>query len=446
MKFGTAKLLSGVGLLIALCVGIGLFVRGDRRVEATASAPSTEAIDLRLATPADSRVRSAQEQIKRSPSAAGGYQLLCSAFAQKARETGDFSFNQRAEAALDRANQIDPDNYDSLKLRAKLALTFHRFAEALELAKKAQALRPEDHDVYGALTDAYVELGQYEQAIAAAQKMVNLRPDTASYSRVSYLRTLHGDTEGAITAMKVAVKAADPSDPESVAWCRVQLGIELLHSGATAEAEREFDRALTVFPEYHLALAAKGQARVAAGDLETAIALYLRAQQRVPLPETAIALGDLYTRAGRGEAARQQYQLVEFIEQGNAGATYSRLLAIFYADHDVKVDEALALARREREVRADIYASDTLAWCLFKTGDLDAASREMEQALRLKTRDARLYFHAGAIADARGESRKAVEFLRKALAIDPNFDSRQAEQSRKLLAKHQVDLRGKRNG
>ncbi len=81
------------------------------------------------------------------------------------------------------------------------------------------------------MVDALVEMGEYERAVDAAQKMVDLRPDTASYSRVSYLRALHGDTKGAIDAMKMAAEAANPKNPESVAWCRVHLGDVLMNFG-----------------------------------------------------------------------------------------------------------------------------------------------------------------------------------------------------------------------
>ena len=74
-----------------------------------------------------------------------------------------------------------------------------------------------------------------------------------------------------------------------------------MNTGRRAEAEREYDAALLVFPEYHLALAAKARARAADGELLKAVEYYERALQRVPLPETAAALGDLYAKLGRTE-------------------------------------------------------------------------------------------------------------------------------------------------
>lgn len=417
-------------LVLAVIFGLRFAAQGSRPATTVPPQVSLNA----PVTPADKRIQAAQNMIGQAPDKADGYNLLCAAYMQKARETGDFNFNSRAEAALARAFEVEPDNYDALKFRAKLLLTFHRFAEARTVALQALAQRPQDHDVYGALTDAAVELGDYPAAIEAAQKMVDLRPDTSSYARVSYLRALHGDTEGAIEAMVVAAKAADPRDPESVAWCYVQIGDELLNTGKSDKAELMFTRALDVFPDYHLALAAKGRGRVAAGDFDGALDFYRRAQQRVPLPETAIALGDLYTKLGRNAEAKQQYELVEFIERTGASAgTYSRLLALYYADHDSKLDEALAIARRERETRSDIFTCDALAWCLYKNGQFAEARTAIEEALRLKTRDARINYHAGMIYNALGEHVAAREHLKLAFAINPAFDLLQAEVAQRTI-------------
>ncbi|MEP6741097.1 MAG: tetratricopeptide repeat protein [bacterium] len=431
-------------IAIGVLVAFGFVLRGALHRRATARPahavqPSATPV---LATPADARIQAAQQMIAKSPNKPEGYNLLASAFMQKARETGDFGFNSRAEGVLNRAVEVDPENYDAIKLRAKLLLTYHRFSAALEVAHRAQAIRPDDHDNYGAITDANVELGDYPAAIAAAQKMVDLRPDSASYARVSYLRSLHGDGEGAIEAMKVAVKAANPNDPEAAAWCRVHLGDELMSNGKRREAEQEYDNALYFFPDYPLALAAKARALVAAGNFGDAVKFYERAQNRVPLPDTAVALGDLYARLGRADDAKREYDLVEFVERNSAASgTYSRQLAMFWADHDVNIEEALAIAQRERSDRRDIYTCDALAWILFKNHRLDEAKKSVEEALRLGTRDARLYYHAGMIYNELGDRQSAIRYLNLALQTNSNFDVMQAELAKKSLAALKSDRR-----
>jgi tetratricopeptide (TPR) repeat protein len=134
-------------------------------------------------------------------------------------------------------------------------------------------------------------------------------------------------------------------------------------------------------------------------------------------------LGDMYTRAGNLLEARKQYQLVEYI--GLLGhinqVLHNRDLALFYADHDIKLDEALALAHKEFEVRHDIYTWDALAWALYKNGKYQEASDAIDHALRPGTRDALLFFHAGMIASRLGQASQAKDWLQTALKINPQF-------------------------
>lgn len=387
------------------------------------------------ASPADRRIQMAESLIKRQPQLARGYNQLSAALIQKARETGDFNFNTKAEEAVRRSLELNADtteNYEALCLQASLHLSHHRFAEALKLGQRMQKLSPQDHFVYGVLTDANVELGRYTEAVATADQMVALRPDSTSYARISYLRSLHGHTEPALDAMRMAVRSANPAVPEGQAWYRVQLGNELLNSGRLSEAEREFDTALRVFPEYYEALEAKARARIAAQDWPQAITYYQHALTRARQPEAYIGLGDIYAKLGRTAEAERQYLLLDASEHATGG-THSRQYALFLANHDRKLDEAYTLMKAEEEVRADIFTSDALAWVLYKKGELPQARAAINQALRLGTRHPVIYYHAGMIEHALGNRVQAAKFLQQALQLNPAFDLLQADVARRTL-------------
>ena len=423
-------------VLVSVIIGLpaaafGLYSASDRNPRA-AAAPDRQAGDETAAvrTPADARVGAARNKIRLAPDQPGGHNLLAAAYMQKARETADAEYNRKAEEALARSLAVVPDNHDALKLKAKLLLTLHRFAEARDLAERLAKLRPDDHDVYGALTDAYVEMGQYELATEAAQRMVDLRPDAASYARVSYLRSLHGDGAGAAEAMLVAVGASDPRDPEAAAWSRTHLGDELLKLGRAAEAEREFDRALQVFPGHQLALASKARARAAAGDFETAVKLF----SQLGSHDRHLALGDIHTKLGRAAEARREYEAFERAEREAAPEEndYSHL-ARFWADRGTNLDEAITLMRRERERRADIYTCDALAWAYFRKGMLAEAKGAIEEALRTGSRDPQINFHAGMIYRALGERGQAARRLRLSLDAPAAVGPLQADAAREAL-------------
>jgi tetratricopeptide (TPR) repeat protein len=424
-------------IAIGFLVVVAVAVQGGLNYTRHSSVANSNEVSMAgtPSTPADARIRAAEAMIQQARDQPDGHNLLASAYMQKARETGDFTLNSRADAALGRALEIERDNYDALKLRAKLLLTYHRFREGLDLARRAQSVRPADHDVYGALTDALVELGEYPAAIEAAQKMVDLRPDASAYARIAYLRSLHGDTEGAIEAMQVAVKSSNPKDPEAVAWSRVHLGIELANAGRREEAEREYDKALLTFPGHHLALDAKARSRMAAGDLSTAIQIYEREQSDSPSADVALALGDLYAHLGRLSEANKQYEMFESLERANVVAENSwHHMVNYWLDQDKNLSGALEQAQREYDSRKDLFTCDTFAWALFKNGRLTEAKRVMKEALRTGIRDARLLYHSGMIANALGERREAGKDLQLALKLNPVFDLQQANIARNTLA------------
>lgn len=387
--------------------------------------------------PAESRDAEIAETLKlieKAPDSPTPYVQLAAIYVKKARATGDFSLNSKAETAVDQALQRAPGDAAARKLKASLFLTFHRFREALEAGKKLQAEFPADAFVYGVLTDAHVELGNYAEAVNAAQKMVDLKPNSNAYARVGHLRSLYGDHAGAVEMFKTAARTADPADREAQSWCLVRLGDELWKNGKYAEAEKVYDEALLNFPGYHLALAGKGRARAAREDFEAAVRLLEAANLRVPNIETAILLGDVYTRQGNTEKARQQYDLVEVIEQKLGSGDDRKRLALLWADHDLRLDEALDITRREFELRKDIFTADALAWTLYKKGQFAQAKTAIAAALDPQANDARILYHAGMIEKASGNRAGARKYLEAALKINPAFDLLQAENARRALA------------
>lgn len=288
--------------------------------------------------------------------------------------------------------------------------------------------------MWGQITDALVELGDYPGAVKAAQKMVDFRPDSSSYARVSYLRSLHGDTNGAIEAMNAALKAADPNDREAMAWCRVQLGNELMNAGKLEAAERKFDEALRIFVDHRLALQGKARARIAAGDLQAAVDIYRCEQGKGASADTSQALGDLYKLLGQEDAAREEFKKFEILERENAALERSwRHMLNYWLDHDQNLQEALTFAAREYETRKDIFTCDSLAWALFKNGRLGEAEKLINEALRTGTKDARINYHAGVVYKSLNMRDKAVRHLRLGASLNSSFDPVQAQSARRML-------------
>jgi tetratricopeptide (TPR) repeat protein len=100
----------------------------------------------------------------------------------------------------------------------------------------------------------------------------------------------------------------------------------------------------------------------------------------------------------------------------------------------MKLAESLDLARKELEVRRDIYTWDALAWALYKNGKLLEAAKASEKAMHFGTRDSLLLFHAAMIADRMGQSDQARNELRESLKINPHFHLIYADAAQQRLA------------
>jgi tetratricopeptide (TPR) repeat protein len=413
-----------LGLAVALAAVAAILasglLHGDEPPSGKDAAPVASVAGTDSST--DKLIAGLQRRLKDDPEDFSSYVNLANAYLQKVRETGDPSLYAKAEDLLDHAEKIEPQNPELFATRGILALARHDFARALEFGERALALNPESARYHGIVGDAQIELGRYEEAIASYQKMIDHRPDFSSYSRVAYARELYGDPEGAIQAMQDVVDAGAPV-PENKAWAYVQLGNLRFTTGQLQEAAKDYDLATKTLPNYPPALA--GQARIAAarGELEDAAALYQQAFDRMPLAEYAINLGDVYTEMGERQKAGEQYDLVRVIDKlyRANGVNTDLEIALFYADHDMKLQTSLQKARAAYEARPSIHAADVLAWTLYKTGNYEEAQRYSSEALKLGTRDSLKLFHAGMIAKALGHDEQAQKYLQQAIDLNPHF-------------------------
>ncbi len=393
----------------------------------------------------DSTVRFLEARVRSDPEDFIAYNLLNGHYLRRVHETGDVQYLELAARAARSSLAAAPAelNTGGLAALAQTAYTSHDFASARDHALRLKQLEPDKTLPYQLLGETLLELGDYEGANEAFRQLQRLNSGILNFAletRLARVDLLYGRTgrahERYTTALALALDASTPSR-ESVAWCRWQLGEVAFSRGDYEAAERHYRESLTTYADYQRALAALGRVRAARGDIAGGIEHYERAVKRLPDPSLVAALGDLYKLAGREREAAAQYALVEQIARLGQlqGALYNRQLALFYADHDLKADEAYRLAAKEYEVRRDIYGADALAWTALKAGKIEEARAAIKDALRLGTEDARLFYHAGMIARAAGDTTAARKFLERAFALNPQFDPLQARVAREALTK-----------
>lgn len=391
-------------------------------------------------SPAEQKIAWARKAIEANPKRYTPYNDLALALTRRARETADPGFYNRAEEAVRTAMELEPRNLESERIQIWILLGKHEFAQALERAKALNRKVPDDVLVYGFLTDAHVELGQYDEAEKAAQWMLDLRPgNLPGLTRAAYLRELFGDVEGALDLMHSVYGRTPATEVEDRAWILTQMAHLQLMTGRVEIADTLLQQALELFPAYHYALANLAKVRACQKRHTEAVELLRRHYQRAPHPENLYALATALDRAGHRREARQTF--LEFEQKAhremNGADNSNRELVFYYAGPGRKAAEALRIARLEIARRQDVHTLDALAWALHVNGEHAAARQHMDKVLAVGIRDAQFFYHAGVIAMKTKDRQAASSFLERSLQLSPQ--SEVAEAAGKLLSR----LRGK---
>jgi len=367
-------------------------------------------------SPAQRSMAEAQKAIDKNPKQYAGYNQLAVALARRARETSDVTYYAQGEEAVAKSLQLSPGNYDGEKIKVWLLLGRHEFAAALDAAKVLNKKVPDDVLVYGFLTDANAELGNYKDAEIAAQWMLDLRPgNLPGITRAAYLRELFGDLDGALELMSMAYQSTPPNETEDAAWVLAQIGHLQLALGRTADAEKTLQQSLAIFPGYHYALGNLAKVRIEQKRYADAVDLLTQRYQKSPHAENLYELAEATQLAGRHEEAKQEFGEFEkkSLAETMRGDNSNRELIFYYADHADKPTKALEVAQREYARRHDVYTLDAYAWALHRNGKDAEARKQVQAALAVGIRDAKIFRHAGEISlpnrDRAGAERYFVE-------------------------------------
>jgi tetratricopeptide (TPR) repeat protein len=348
---------------------------------------------------------------------------LAALYIQEARETGNYMYYDMA--AMKYVNNVlakNPEDFNALVFKSLIYLSQHHFAEGLQVAQMAQKVNPNNAYVYGLLVDGYVEMGKYDSAVASSDKMVSIRPDLTSYSRVSYLREIFGNYRSSIEAMKMAAEAGGRAD-EHTEWTRVQLGALYEKTGEYKTADSLYNVSLALRPNYPYAIAGLGRVALATGDYNKAISYFEQADSLITDHSIKEELVDVYRLAGQTQKADELAnkiieELSEDAEAGDKDETIGH-----YADRELayaylkvnKPDKALEHAMLEYNRRPDnIDVNETVAWVYYNKGEYAKAIPYIKAALKTNSKNPLLLSRAGMIFYKAGEKQLAKSILQQA--------------------------------
>jgi tetratricopeptide (TPR) repeat protein len=384
-------------------------------------------------SPAERSMAESQSVIRGKPAQYTGYNLLAMALVRRARETSDARYYAQATDAVKKSLPLAPNNFDTKKIQVSILLGKHEFPAALDRAKALNQQVPDDVMVYGLLTEANTELGNYKDAETAAQWMLNLRPgNLPALTHAAHLRELFGDIDGSYELLQMAYESTPPTEDEERAWLLTQMGHLRLAAGNTDTAEKLLEQALATFPNYPFAMGALAEVRIQQTRYEEAVVLFRQRYQFTSRTENLYDLARALRLAGHDGEAKKAFaefetkSLLESSQKDNS----NRELIFYYADCVKQPAQALQVAEQEYSWRKDVYTLDAYAWALHANAQDGEARKQIETALAVGIRDAKLLFHAGEIALTSGDLDAAQRYLK----LSSELNTLDSEQARLALA------------
>jgi len=389
------------------------------------------------------KVKKLLEELAAKPEDARTMLMLAKEFMQEGRISGDYSYYNKA--ALDLINKVlakDATNFEAICLKSMVYLSQHRFADGKTVAMEALKANPYNSFVYGLLCDANVELGAYDEAVVMADKMVSVRPDIRSYSRVSYIREIFGDLPGSIDAIQMAISAGFPGQ-EDTEWARMVLGHLYEDSNRLDKAEEQYLTALRERPDYPFALAGLGRIAAYKKDYPTAIQYYEKARNVISEVSFLEQLAVLHRLNNQPKEADEYARItLNALLADNITAQKNKDEG-HYSDMELaniylllnEPAKALPHAQTEHQRRPqNIDACETLAWVLYQNGQAAQALPYIKTALRTQSQHPERLVKAGIIMSANGQKKEGIELINKGLSLKPYMDETIAKIAQSTIA------------
>ncbi|HYN81417.1 MAG TPA: tetratricopeptide repeat protein [Gemmatimonadaceae bacterium] len=430
---------------VAATLGVSVLVvaggwLGARRVgafEPSAARPgSGEPAAMSEITQRDTQIRVWTTALQQDPQSAIALTQLSGLYLQRARETGDDNNYVQAEQYARRslALRVNRNGPAFVTLTAALVAQ-HRFHEAEQVARDLVEFDPSVPQYRAQLGEIQMELGDYAAARQSFDSLYGVRTHLSIAARLARWAEVNGNTAYARKLLSDALDEAHTRrnlPKEQLAWFYLRLGDIDLRNGRLRSARAMFQKGLEIEPGDYRLLDEMAHLEAMAGNPKKTIEYGERASAAKFDPGLLGTIGEAYATLGDDVRAEDYFRRMETAARAAPGG-HDRGASMFLLDRNRRIPEVLANAQKEIETRKDIYGYDLVAWALHKAGRNAEARAAMNEARRLGTRDAVLFYHAGMIELALGDAPRARHSLSEALKVNPSFDPTQARDARAVL-------------
>lgn len=346
---------------------------------------------------------------------------LASIYTQEARITGEHPYYYNAAAkvldvVLDNPPKEKILHYQALVSKASVMLSQHQFQQALDLGKLAINIEKNDAQVYGVLCDANVELGNYKEAVAMADRMNAIKPDLRSYARISYLRELFGEVDGAIEAMKMAVSAGVPGH-ENTAWARTTLANLYLEYGKKDEGVRELKTCMQERKDFPFAMGSLAEVELSENKIVEAEKRTDAALAIIPEFSFALIKADIQKKQGKtADFEQSKADLLEMMkEDSESGHNMNMELAGIYLDLFNQPEKALDVLKPEIQLRPkNTELNKILAKIYLKQENWQEMGKCLELAKRNNWKSPELAYLNAIYLNSVGDTKSARAILKAA--------------------------------
>ncbi|MCX5382177.1 lipopolysaccharide assembly protein LapB [Streptomyces sp. NBC_00083] len=372
--------------------------------------------------------------VRTHPKDEASWAVLGSAYVERGERAADPSFYPRAEWALKRSLEVRPqDNQDAEIGLAALANARHDYAAARTLAEGVRARAGNRWTLYPPLIEAYNGLGDAKGAAKAVERLLELRDGAASLTQAAEVYRAHGWREDASVAADEAV--AHATSPVQKAAALVAAGDLAWERGEPEGALARYEAALHADPGAAEALAGRARAKAALGRTADAQRDYQAAILRLPRPEYALELGELYEAQGLDGDARTWFDKLRELaaRDGSNGVDDALVLGRFEADHGA-VHSAVDRLEAEWKAHPSPAAEDALGWAMYRAGETEEAMAHVRKATDSGVRSALFSYHQAMIERDLGQPGAARRHLQDALRTNPSFSPVWGPKAKEALA------------
>lgn len=397
-------------------------------------------------------IRERENWLRTHPEDGQAWAALGSAYVERGVRAGDPAYYPKADRALQRSLAVQPGglggepaekagpgkdsrgtedakpgkggrtgNPEALVGLASLANARHDFTTAKKWGETVRAQRPTAWTAYPVLIDAYTGLGDYTAAGKALDKLRELHAGAPVLTLAAEVYRDRGRREDA--AAKATEAAAHAGSPAERAEALHTLGELAWERGEPADALGHYEAALAAAGDRPESLAGRARALISLGRTEEATRDYQSALAKLPRPEYALDLGELYDSLGLDGDAQTQYEMLrERAEQARGhGVNEGLVLGRFETGHGDPRAAVRRLKAEWEQSHRSMEVADALGWALYRAGQGREALTYAKRATEPGRRSALFSYHRGEIERSLKMYGPARRHIEEALRTDPHF-------------------------